>query len=160
MWVLHAGVCVAFVPLPGIDTGHDPPSNRSTVRTSPARCPEGSTMKSSKRSAEPQGFWAYGYEFDPPIRRDRTGPMEALLEAGHNRALLARGVWEGRLINGDDITHILVVSDGPSQTLEVNHMLEAELRRLQAPFQVTLPVLIAGGGSPGPNSPGLPLKEA
>jgi hypothetical protein len=94
-------------------------------------------------------IWTYGYVLVPPIARDRMGPMEALLEGGHTKARLAALTWEGRLVNGDDITHILVVSDRPDQDLEINQQLEAELNRLEAPFAITVAVAVGGYPSPG-----------
>ncbi len=82
-------------------------------------------------------IWTYGYVLLPPISRDRMGPMKVLLENGHRQATLSALIWEGRLINGDDITHILVVSDRPDQDLEINHSLAAELSRLEAPYAIT-----------------------
>jgi len=89
-----------------------------------------------------RAIWTYGYVLVPPIARDRMGPMEVLLHDGHTQAVLGARTWEGRLINGDDITHILVVSDRPEQNLEVNLLLEAELNRLKAPFEVTEAVVV------------------
>ena len=95
-------------------------------------------------------IWAYGYWFVPPIALHRTGTMEALLDDGHAKARLAAHTWEGRLINGDGITHILVVSDTPDQDLEVNQLLEAELNRLDAPFAITAAIAIGRhSGLPG-----------
>jgi hypothetical protein len=94
----------------------------------------------------PRGpIWTYGYALVPPITRDRMGPMEALLDQGHAEAVLAALIWEGRLVNGNDITHILVVSDRPDQDLGVNQLLEAELNRLEAPFVITRAVAVGGG---------------
>ncbi len=107
-------------------------------------------MKSDESSIPRPGFWAYGYVFDPPIARDRLGPMEALLDKGHAEARLAVKTWEGRFVNGDDITHILVVSDRPDQNLEVNQLVEAELNRLEAPFEITRAVAVGErSGPPG-----------
>ncbi len=89
-----------------------------------------------------RAIWTYGYVLIPPIPRIRLGPMEALLSDGHAEAAMASRTWEGRLINGDDITHILVVSDRPEQNLGVNVRLEAELNRLKAPFAVTEALVI------------------
>ncbi|TVP54324.1 MAG: hypothetical protein EA351_13465 [Gemmatimonadales bacterium] len=94
-------------------------------------------------------LWAYGYKLVPPIARDRMGPIKALLEGAYQQAGLGAFAWEGRLINGDDITHILVVSDRPEQDLEVNHLLEAELNRLQAPFTITRALAIGGDSGSG-----------
>ncbi|TVR59441.1 MAG: hypothetical protein EA422_15000 [Gemmatimonadales bacterium] len=96
-----------------------------------------------------RSFWAYGYVLDPPVHRDRLGPMGALLDEGHEQARILARTWEGRFINGDDITHILVVSDQPNQDLEVNQLLEAELYRLKTSFAVTRSVPVNGDSEPG-----------
>jgi len=106
-------------------------------------------MKQDRASSHHRTLWAYGYQLVPPIARDRMGPMEALLDDGHANALLAELTWEGRLINGDGITHILVVSDRPDQDLEVNRLMEAELNRLEAPFAMTAAVPTGGGSGAG-----------
>jgi hypothetical protein len=82
-------------------------------------------------------LWAYGYELTPPVSRERFEAIKALLRAGHEEAELASQVWEGRLINGDKITHVLVVSSTPAQDLAVNERLESEFLRLKAPFTRT-----------------------
>jgi hypothetical protein len=106
-------------------------------------------MKFHERSIPHRDVWAYGYELVPPIARHRTRTIDALLDDGHAKARLARHTWEARLINGDDITHILVVSDRPDQDLEVNQLLEAELNRLGAPFAITPAVAIRGDSGSG-----------
>lgn len=105
-------------------------------------------MKFKEASIPRRAIWTYGYALMPPIARDRLGPMKALLDDGHAKATLAALIWEGRLINGNDITHILVVSDRPDQDLEVNQLLEAELNRLEAPFAITGAVAIGGVSDP------------
>jgi hypothetical protein len=107
-------------------------------------------MKPEAGRVRKTAMWAYGYAFVPPISRHRIGPMEALLADGHEKARLAALTWEGRLINGDDITHLLVVSDRPDQDLEINHLLEAEMDRLGAPFTITPALSIGGRNTPGP----------
>jgi hypothetical protein len=106
-------------------------------------------MKSNGRAVPHRDIWTYGYVLVPPITRDRMGPMEALLEGGHTKARLAALTWEGRLVNGNDITHILVVSDTPDQNLEINQQMEAELHRLEAPFAVTAAMAVGGASTPG-----------
>lgn len=107
-------------------------------------------MNVDGRSPLPRRIWAYGYALVPPVARWRLGPMEALLDDGHEKAVVAARTWEGRLINGDDITHILVVCDTPDQHAEVNRRLEAELERLNAPFALSLALAI--DGRPGTGS--------
>jgi len=106
-------------------------------------------MRFDEASTPRPTIWSYGYALIPPIARDRMGPMGALLHEGHAKARLAAQTWEGRFINGNEITHILVVSDRPDQDLEVNQLLEAELNRLQAPFAITRAVAIGGVDEPG-----------
>jgi hypothetical protein len=92
-------------------------------------------------------IWTYGYALTPPVPRDRMGPVKSLLADGQAEARLDALIWEGRLINGADITHILVVSDRPDQDLDINHRVEAELRRLDAPFSLTRAISLPGGRS-------------
>ena len=82
-------------------------------------------------------LWAYGYQLLPPVARDRLGGMQAILDAGHDEAWARARVWEGRFVNGDHITHILVVSGTPSQDHDINRRLEAELSRLAAGYSVS-----------------------
>ncbi len=97
-------------------------------------------MEQETGNTRPPAIWAYGYAFAPPIARDRLGPMSALLHAGHLEAKLASETWEGRFVNGDQITHILVVSDRPDQKRAINFRLEAELNRLGAAYTISLPL--------------------
>jgi len=115
-------------------------------------------MKHDEDTSRSRAMWAYGYAFTPPIALHRIGPMEALVEGGNEKARLAALTWEGRLINGDHITHLLVVSDRPDQDLEINQLLEAEMGRLEAPFTITASLAIGGNPDPGP-MPG-PMWEA
>lgn len=84
-----------------------------------------------------RSLWLYGYELAPPVLRDRMGGIQDVLDVGRSEAERAGRIWEGRFVNGDHITHILVVSGTPAQDLDVNHRLEAELARLDAGFSVT-----------------------
>lgn len=88
-------------------------------------------------------LWAYGYELAPPVPRTRLEGMRAILAAGKAEARTMSRVWEGRFINGDDITHILVVSGSPARNDDINRRLEAELARLDAGYSVSIPVEVA-----------------
>jgi hypothetical protein len=90
----------------------------------------------------PRTIWAYGYEIAPPLSQDRLRVIEALVKDEHSSATLGARTWEGRLVVQEQVTHILVVSDSPDQDLEVNRKLEAELRRLEAGFSVTMPLAV------------------
>ena len=85
-------------------------------------------------------LWAYGYKLAPPVARTRLAGVRAILDAGHTEARTRAQVWEGRFINGNHITHILVVSGTPAQNGTINRRLEAELTRLDARFSMSTPV--------------------
>lgn len=99
-------------------------------------------MMQERRDDPRRILWAYGYELAPPVARDRLEGVQAVLDGGHAEAGLTAAIWEGRFINGDHVTHILVVSDTPAQDLDVNRRLEAELVRLEAAFSVTPPLKV------------------
>lgn len=82
-------------------------------------------------------IWAYGYKLSPPVSRNRLAGVQALLDDEHRDAQLTDRIWAGRLINGDEITDILVVSGTPNQNLAVNRKLAAEFLRLHADFFMT-----------------------
>lgn len=94
-------------------------------------------MTHDKHDHPTKSLWVYGYELAPPVLRERLRGIQDVLDAGHSEAELAGGIWEGRFVNGEHITHILVVSGSPAQDLDVNHRLEAELARLEAGFSTT-----------------------
>lgn len=89
---------------------------------------------------ERTSLWAYGYELTPPVARNRLKGVQAILDDGHHEARGRAQVWEGRFVNGEYITHILVVSGTPARDRGINRRLEAELNRLHAAFSVSAPV--------------------
>jgi hypothetical protein len=101
-------------------------------------------MEKKKRAPPPVGVWAYGYEIAPPLARHRLRLIESLVEEERSNAKLSARTWEGRLVAEEQVTHILVVADSPSQDLEVNRKLEAELKRLEAVFSLTSPLEVEG----------------
>lgn len=111
-------------------------------------------MIQDKHELPARSLWVYGYQLVPPVLRDRMKGIQDLLDAGHSEAELAGQTWEGRFVNGDHITHILVVSGSPAQDLDVNHKLEAELVRLEAGFSVTASLEVEhGSGRAAPDHP-------
>lgn len=103
-------------------------------------------MITSPRHRTPsEPLWAYGYELTPPVGRVRMQGVQVVLDEGHAEAELAGRIWEGRFVNGEKITHILVVCGTPAQDLEVNRKLEAELARLEAGFSITASLEIGHG---------------
>lgn len=85
--------------------------------------------------------------------------IRTLLDDEKSNAKLAARTWEGRFLVEERVTHILVVSDSPDQDLEVNRRLEAELRKLEAGFSVTVPLAVADDGD-GPPSTGPPPEPS
>jgi hypothetical protein len=86
-------------------------------------------------------IWAYGYKLSPPVARDLLSGIQTLLDDEHRDAQLTDRIWAGRFINGDEITHILIVSGTPDQDREVNKKLAEEFLRLHADYLVT-PALV------------------
>jgi hypothetical protein len=82
-------------------------------------------------------IWAYGYELTPPVTRDRLAGIQGLLDDEHRDADLTERIWAGRFINGDEVTHILIVSGTPDQDRMVNRKVAEELLRLHAGYLVT-----------------------
>lgn len=70
------------------------------------------------------------------------GRIETLLSDGRLEAEHAARTWEGRFVNGDLVTHLLIVSDRPDRDLAVNHRLEAELARMETGFSITFPLRV------------------
>lgn len=87
-------------------------------------------------------IWAYGYKLSPPVTRLRLEGIQTLLDDEHRDAQQTDRIWSGRLINGDEITHILIVSGTPDQELPVNLRLAQEFDRLAADYLVTAPLVI------------------
>ena len=58
-------------------------------------------------------------------------------------------VWAGRMVREQRVTHIMVVSDSPDQTLEVNRRLESRLEEIGGTV-LPFPSHGCGGRWPGP----------
>ena len=87
-------------------------------------------------------LWVYAYVIRPPQSVDQLRKVESLLDDEHTDAGRGARTWVGRLIVDDQVTHILVVSDGPDQDRDVNRKLEAELTKMEAGFLVTAPLAV------------------
>lgn len=116
-------------------------------------------MMHEKQNPLSRSLWAYGYELAPPVARVRMVGVQAVLDAGHSEAELAGRIWEGRFVNGEYITHILVVCSDPARDLDVNRRLEAELVRLEAGFSLTASLEV-GHGRRHPPSQDRPVGPA
>lgn len=98
---------------------------------------------SKARTRSPKAVWTYAYQIVPPQTEDRLGTIKTLLEQEHADARRRARTWVGRVVLEQQITHILVVTDSPEQSGEVNRRLEAELGELQVGFSITAPMAVA-----------------
>ena len=105
-------------------------------------------------------LWAYAYEILPPQPDDLMKEIGILLSEAHANAKRTQRLWAGRMIREQRVTHIMVVSDSPKQTLEVNNRLESRLERLKAKYSLSVPMAVADDKlgqqpesdlTPGPN---------
>lgn len=104
-------------------------------------------MEKARRSL-PKTLWAYAYEIVPPQAQDRLGAIRTVLAKEHSEARRAARTWTGRLVCEPQVTHILVVSDSPEQSREVNRRLEGRLKQLKAEFSLTVPLALADDEAP------------
>lgn len=114
-------------------------------------------MEKAKRTL-PAPLWVYAYQFAPPLAEEQFSAINALLAKEHSAARRAARTWTAKLVCEQRLTHILVVSDSPDQGRAVNRRLEGRLKRLQAAFSRTVPMVLAdhepappeGGAAPEP----------
>jgi len=90
----------------------------------------------------PRAVWAYSYQLTHPQDPGRLRKLRALIEAERAAAAKRNATWEGRLVVDERIAHILIVSDSPDVNRDVNRLIEAELRALEAGFAVTVPMVV------------------
>ena len=95
------------------------------------------------RKGFPKTLWAYAYEIVPPQAEDQLNAIRTLLEKEHSDARQGARTWTGKLVSQQRITHLLVVSDSPDQSREVNRRLEGRLTQLRAGFSLTVPMALA-----------------
>ena len=101
-------------------------------------------MSQDHQDAPPGKLWAYAYQIEPPQPEHRLRAIRKLIEREHLDAKARARTWEGRFVEEEQVTHILVVSDSPEQDSAANHRLEAALTELQAGFAITAPLAVAG----------------
>lgn len=97
-----------------------------------------------------QAIWAYSYEIDPPQPEDKLRRVRAILDKEHLHATEGARMWEGRFVRENRVTHILVVTDSPDQTRDINLRIERQLKAIDAGFAITVPIAI---DDPHPASP-------
>lgn len=99
-------------------------------------------MVGKERHQSPTTLWAYAYHIVPEQTEDRLRTVYALLGDEHAAAQRRMGTWAGRVVFEPHITHILILSDSPEQTREINHRLEAELKELKMDFSISVPMAV------------------
>jgi hypothetical protein len=104
------------------------------------------------RSSLPRTPWAYAHAIVPPQAEDQLNAIRTLLEKEHSEAQRAARMWTGRLVCEQQVTHILVVSDSPDQSRQVNRRLEGRLKQGKAGFSLTVPMALADDAAPSPGA--------
>lgn len=95
-------------------------------------------------------LWVYAYEFARAPAPNQLGAIRAVLDTEHSAARQDARTWTARLVSEQQLTHILVVSDSPDQTRDVNHRLENRLRLLNTAFTLTVPMPLDGDDESSP----------
>src|SRR5258705_13331048 len=96
-----------------------------------------------KKVDEPtKAIWTYAYEIVPAQAEARLASIRTLLAGEHADARREARTWVGRIVAGQHITHILVVSDSPDQNRAVNVRLVAELKALNLLVSLTAPLAV------------------
>ena len=85
-------------------------------------------------------LWVYAYQFARAPAHDQLGAIRDVLDTEHSAARQDARTWTARLVSEARLTHILIVSDSPDQTRDVNHRLENRLRLLNTSFSLTVPM--------------------
>jgi hypothetical protein len=93
-------------------------------------------------SEKPAVIWAYAYRLEPPQEASRLREVKALLAREHHTAKDRSGTWEGRLVDDERVSHILVLSDSPDLTGDSNRRLESALQAINAHFKLTVPMIV------------------
>lgn len=102
------------------------------------------------RGSHPEPLWVYSYELVPRQEEDHLNSIRAFLEQEHAEAQGDARTWTGKLVRGQRVTHILIVSDSPDHRGEVNRRLEDQLKQLKAAFSLTVPMPLVGDDAPSP----------
>lgn len=127
---------------------------------------EGIDMMATKDQARKKGgggspktLWAYGYEILPSQGADPMKEIGTLLSKEHENAKRGERVWAGRLVREQRITHIMVVSDSPDQTGEINKLIENRLEELNAGYFLSAPLAVVDGDEAQPPTSPPPTEE-
>lgn len=115
-----------------------------------------------KKSRGPPGksLWAYAYDITLPPNEEHLIPIQNILDQEHTQSRATARTWAAQVVVEPQVTRILVVSDSRAQNRAVNRRIEAELKTLDATFDITVPVAVGddlaadptNGRSPGNGS--------
>jgi hypothetical protein len=105
---------------------------------------------SPQKPSPPKTIWAYAYALLPPQPESRMRSVQAVLTRAHLDAQDAARTWEGRFVREQHVTHILVVSDSPAEDGELNARLESGMRKVEAGFSRTAPLIVLDEPAPEP----------
>jgi hypothetical protein len=104
-------------------------------------------MARKKHGRSPKTIWTYAYQIVPPQAEHRLHTIKRLLDDEHAAAHRGARTWTARVVLEQQVTHILVVSDSPEQSREVNRKLETEFNELSVGFSMTAPMAVADGAA-------------
>lgn len=99
-------------------------------------------MVKKNRAPPKKGLWAYTYDITLPDQADQLQALQGLLDQERTEAGADARTWAGRVVIDPQVTRILVVTDTPGQDRDVNRRIEAELKLLQATFEITVPLAV------------------
>jgi len=93
-------------------------------------------------SSSSPNLWAYTYRLIPPLAPERLRALRTLLAREQKAAKARDGVWQGRLVVDDRVSHLLVLSDSADLEDDINRRITAALRALDTTFAVTIPLAV------------------
>jgi hypothetical protein len=97
--------------------------------------------------------WVYAYQLDPPQPEPRFRKLRALIREAQSAAKREGRVWTGRIVVETLVTHLLIVTNDPTQVPAVNRAIEAELKQLDTGFALSGPAQL-------PSSHATPARQA
>jgi len=100
-------------------------------------------MAATRQRRRAHARWMYAYELNPPQPEPRFKKIRTLLRRARAAARRSGRLWTGRIVLETNITHILVVTDNPSQVNALDQAIEAELKHLNMDFALRGPARFA-----------------
>jgi hypothetical protein len=101
-------------------------------------------------------LWTYAYQIEPPQVEGHFRSVLRLLDDEQVQARRGAHRWVGRVITEERVTHILVVSNSPEHSRDINDRLETELRKLRVGFSISAPLQVGDDATrppPGGDDP-------